>query len=65
MKRNIILPVVFYGCETWSLKLWEEGRGAYRISVGKPEGRTGRNRRISEIIIKMHLPEVGCWTWMD
>jgi hypothetical protein len=24
--RNIILPVVLYGCETWSLTLWEEFR---------------------------------------
>ena len=24
--RNIILPVVLYGCETWSLTLREEGR---------------------------------------
>jgi hypothetical protein len=23
---NIILPVVLYGCETWSLILWEERR---------------------------------------
>jgi len=22
--RTIILPVVLYWCETWSLKLWEE-----------------------------------------
>jgi hypothetical protein len=22
--RNIILPVVSYGCQTWSLPLWEE-----------------------------------------
>jgi hypothetical protein len=22
--RTIILPVILYGCETWSLKLWEE-----------------------------------------
>jgi len=22
--RNVILPVVLYGCETWSLILWEE-----------------------------------------
>ena len=22
--RNIILPLVLYGCETWSLTLWEE-----------------------------------------
>jgi hypothetical protein len=26
MYRNIILPVVLYGCKTWSLKLWEDGR---------------------------------------
>ena len=24
--RIIILPVVLYGCETWSLTLWEEHR---------------------------------------
>jgi hypothetical protein len=24
--KNIILPVVLYGCETWSLTLWEEHR---------------------------------------
>ena len=24
--RNIILPVVLYGCATWSLTLWEEHR---------------------------------------
>jgi hypothetical protein len=27
--RNIIVPVVIYGCETWSLKLTEE----HRLSV--------------------------------
>jgi hypothetical protein len=26
MYRNIILPVVFYGCETWSVTLMEERR---------------------------------------
>jgi len=26
MYRNIILPVVLYGCETWSLTLREEGQ---------------------------------------
>ena len=26
MHRTIILPVVFYGCETWSLTLREERR---------------------------------------
>jgi hypothetical protein len=24
--KNIILSVVLYGCETWSLTLWEEKR---------------------------------------
>jgi hypothetical protein len=24
--KTIILPVVLYGCETWSLALWEEHR---------------------------------------
>jgi len=26
VSRTIILPVVLYGCETWSLTLWEEHR---------------------------------------
>ena len=26
INRTIVLPVVFYGCETWSLTLREEGR---------------------------------------
>jgi len=26
MYRTVILPVVLYGCETWSLSLREEGR---------------------------------------
>jgi hypothetical protein len=26
IKKTIILPVVLYGCETWSLTLWEEHR---------------------------------------
>ena len=24
--RTIILPIVLYGCETWSMILWEEGK---------------------------------------
>ena len=27
--RNVILPFVLYGCETWPLTLWEE----YRLEV--------------------------------
>jgi hypothetical protein len=38
-----------------------EGRGAYRVLVGRPEGRRplGRNRRRWEDNIKMDLQEVG------
>jgi len=39
-----------------------EGRGVYRILVGKPEGKRpfGRPRRRWEDNIKMDLEEVGC-----
>jgi len=120
--RTIILPVVLYGCETWSLTLseerrlrvsenrvlrrifgpkrdevtgewrklhneelnnlyiiiiiWEghvarmgEGRGVYRVLVGKPEGRRplGRPRRRWEDNIRVDLWEVGCECvdWME
>jgi hypothetical protein len=34
--KTIILPVVFYGCETWSLTLREEGRvGVFENKVFK------------------------------
>jgi len=46
-----------------------EGRGVYRILVGKPEGRRplGRPRRRWEDNIKMNLQEVGCggMDWID
>jgi hypothetical protein len=43
-----------------------EGRGAYRILVGRPEGRRslGRPRHSWEDNIKMDLQEVG-WGGMD
>jgi hypothetical protein len=46
-----------------------EGRGAYRVLVGRPEGRRplGRPRRRWEDNIKMDLQEVG-WRgsdWID
>jgi hypothetical protein len=43
-----------------------EGRGAYRILVGRPEGRRplGRHRCRWEDNIKMNLQEVG-WGGMD
>jgi len=39
-----------------------EGRGVYRVSMGKPEGNRplGRPRRRCEDNIKMDLQEVGC-----
>jgi hypothetical protein len=39
-----------------------EGRGVYRVLVGKPEGRRplGRPRRTWEDNIRMDLQEVGC-----
>ena len=40
----------------------EEGRGVYRVLVGKPEGKSilGRPRRRWEGNIKKDLQEVGC-----
>jgi hypothetical protein len=42
-----------------------EGRGAYRVLVGRPEGRRpfGRSRRRWEDNIKMDLQEVGWGAW--
>jgi hypothetical protein len=42
-----------------------EGRGAYRILVGRPEGRRPlvRSRRTWEDNIKMYLQEVGLGAW--
>ena len=46
-----------------------EGRGVYRVLVGKPVGKRplGRPRRIWEDNIKMDLQEVGCGDieWME
>jgi hypothetical protein len=47
----------------------EESRGAYRVLVGKPEGRRslGRPTRSWEDNIKKDLREVGCggMDWID
>jgi len=46
-----------------------EGRGVYRVPVGRPEGKRplGRPRRRWEDNIKMDLKEVGggCEDWME
>jgi hypothetical protein len=40
----------------------EEGRGVYRVLVGKPEGKShwGDPDVVRRINIKMYLQEVGC-----
>ena len=47
----------------------EEGRGVYKVLVGKPEGKRplGRPRCRCEDNIKMDLEEVGrgCGDWME
>jgi hypothetical protein len=47
----------------------EEGRGVYRVLVGKPEGKRplGRPRYRWEDNIKMDLQEVGCGSigWIE
>ena len=47
----------------------EQSRNAYRVLVGKPEGKRplGRPRRRWEDNIKMYLREVGCdpGEWID
>ena len=46
-----------------------EGRGVYRVLLGKPQGRRplGRPRRRWEVNIRMDLREVGCGCvdWME
>ena len=49
--------------------VWGEGRGVYRVLVGKPEGERplGRPRRRWEYNIKMDRQEVGCGSmdWIE
>ena len=42
-------------------RVWGEGRGVYKVLVGKAEGKRplGRPRRKWEVNIKMDLQEVG------
>ena len=44
-----------------------EGRGVYRVLVGKPEGKrpVGRPKRRWKDSIKMDLWEVGAWTGLS
>jgi hypothetical protein len=67
---NVNTIMIFYIC-IFLLRImrWEghvarmgEGRGVYRVLVGKPEGKKplGRHRRRWEDNIKADLQEVGC-----
>ena len=60
--RTVILPVVLYGCETWSLTLWEgrrlsvfENRVLRRVFGPKRDEVTGEWR-------KLHNEELGICT---
>ena len=46
--KTIILPVVLYGCETWSLTLREESRlnGILRLIFGPKRDENGEWRRL-------------------
>ena len=48
----------------WHVAHTGEGRGLYRVLVGKPEGKSliGIPRHRQEDYIKMDLQEVGAWT---
>jgi len=54
---------------TWHVARMGEGRGMYRVLVGRPEGKRplGRPRRRWEDNIKMDLQEVGCGSmdWIE
>jgi hypothetical protein len=53
----------------WECNTQGEERNAYRILMGKPEGKRplGRHRRRREDNIKMDLREMvyGCMDWID
>jgi len=51
----------------WHVAHMGEGRGLYRVLVGKPEGKSliGISRCRQEDNIKMDLQEVGAWTGLS
>jgi hypothetical protein len=53
----------------WDCSIYWENRKAYRVLVGKPEGKRplGRARRKWEENIKIDLTEIGCggMDWID
>jgi hypothetical protein len=62
--RNIILPVVLCGCETWSLILREERRlrvsenGVLRVVGPKRDEVTGEWRKLHEVNDLYSLPNI-------
>jgi hypothetical protein len=64
---NVHFLYVLQVCMRWAghVARMGEGRGAYRVSVGRPEGRRplGRPRHRWEDNIKMDLQEVGWGAW--
>jgi hypothetical protein len=54
-----------YHLASYAVARMGEGRGVYRVLVGKPEGRRpmGRSRPRWEDNIKTDLLEVGCGVW--
>jgi hypothetical protein len=63
--RNVILPVVLYGCVTWSLTLRQEHRlRVLREILGvrgeKGQG-TGENCVMGSLMIRSGEPYDSCW----
>ena len=66
--RTIILPFVFYGCETWSLALREEhslrvfeNRVLRRIFGSKRDEVTGKWRKLHEKLNNLYSPPNIIW----
>ena len=67
--RTVILPVVLYGCETWSLTLREEhrlrvfeNRVLRRIFGPKRDGVTGEWRKLhNEELNDLYPNPILCW----
>jgi len=66
--RTIILPVVLYGCETWSLKLREERRlrvfenRVLRRIFGPKRDEVTEWRKLNNEELKICIPHpILCW----
>jgi hypothetical protein len=54
--KTVILPVVLYGCETWSLALWEEHR--LRVLENRVLRIFGTKREEDRLWRKLHNDEL-------